>query len=143
MSVSPCGSPILFIKKKDGTMQMCIDYYQINNMIIKNPYTLPRIDDLFDQVGGAKIFSKIDLQFGYHQVQIHDEDIHKNSFCTRYGQYEFVVIPFRLTTHTNFMCMINSIFSKYLDKFVYVFIDDILVYSKIKEEHKEHLRIVL
>ena len=102
-------------------------------MTIKNQYPLPRIDDLFDQVGGTKIFSNIDLRSGYHQVQIHDEDIHKTSFHTRYGYYEFVVIPLGLTNATmNFMCMMNNIFNNYLDKFVLVFIDDILVYSKNK-----------
>ena len=109
-------------------------------MTIKNRYPLPRIDELFDKVGGAKIFSNIDLWSGYHHARIHDEDIHKNSFCTRYDHYKFVVIPFRLTNAlTKFMCMMNTIFSKYLDKFVLVFIDDILFYSRNKEEHKEHL----
>ena len=113
-------------------------------MTIKNHYPLPRIDNLFDQVGGAKIFSNIDLWFRYHQVQIHDGDIHKTPFHMRYEHYEFVVIPFGLTNaSTNFMCMMNNIFSKYLDKFVLVFIDNILVYSKSKEENEEHLRIVL
>ena len=113
-------------------------------MTIKNRYPLPKIDDLFDHVGGAKIFSNIDLRFGYHQVQIWDKDIPNTTFRMRYGHYEFVVMPFRLTNApTNFMCMMNNIFSKYLDKFVLVFIDDILVYSKNKEEHEEHLHIVL
>ena len=99
---------------------------------------------MFDQVGGSKIFSKIDLRSGYHQVWIHDEDIHKTTFRTRYGHYEFVLMPFGLTNAPmKFMCMMNSIFSKYLDKFVLVFLDDILVYSKSKEEHEEHLLIVL
>ena len=113
-------------------------------MNIKNRYPLPRIDDLFDQVGGANIFSKIDLQSGYRQVWIHNKDIHKNSFRTWYGHYEFVVMPFGLTNApTNFMCMMNNILSNYLDKLVLVFIDGILVYTKSKEEHEEHLRIVL
>ena len=125
-------------------MQMCIDYFQLDKITIKKWYPLPRIDDLFDQVGGAKIFSKIDLWFGYHQVPIPDEDIHKTAFRTRYEHYEFVVMPFGLTNApTNFMCMMNSIFSEYLDKFVLAFIDNILVYSKSKEEHEENLWIVL
>ena len=125
-------------------MWMCIDYHQLKKNTIKNQYPLPRIDNLFDKVGGAKIFSKIDLQSGYHLVWIRDEDIPNTAFCMRYGHYEFVVIPFRLTNApTNFMCMMNNIFSKYLHKFVLVFIDEILVYSQNKEEYKEHLHIVL
>jgi hypothetical protein len=143
-SVLPWGAPILFVKNKDGTLRLCIDYRQLNKMTIKNKYPLPRINDLFDQVGGAKIFSKLDLQSGYHQIRIKDEDINKTTFRTRYGHYEFVVIPFGLTNApATFMCLMNSIFSQYLDKFVVVFIDDILVYSKTEEEHDEHLRIVL
>ena len=125
-------------------MQMCIDYHQLNKMTIKNRYPLPRIDDLFNQLGGDKIFSNINLQSGYNQVWIRDEDIHKISFLIRYENYEFVVISFVLTNApTKFMCIMNSIFYKYLDKFILVFIDDILVYSKSKEEHQEHLCIVL
>ena len=113
-------------------------------MTIKNKYPLPRINDLFDQVGGAKIFSKLDLQSGYHQVRMKDEEIKKTTFWTRYGHYEFVVIPFGLTNApATFMCLMNSIFSQYFDKFMVVFIDDILVYSRTEEEHNEHLRIVL
>jgi hypothetical protein len=113
-------------------------------MTIKNKYPLPRINDLLNQVGGAKIFSKLDLRSGYHQVRIKDEDINKTAFRTRYGHYKFVVIPFRLTNAPSmFMCLMNSIFSQYLDKSVVVFIDDIMVYSKMEEEHDEHLRIVL
>jgi hypothetical protein len=113
-------------------------------MIVKNKYPLPRINDLFDQVGGENIFSKLDLRSSYHSVRIKDEYISKTTFRMRYGHYEFVVIPFGLTNApTTFMCLMNNIFSQYLDKFVLVFIDDILVYSKTKEEHKEHLRIVL
>lgn len=113
-------------------------------MTIKNRYPLPRIDDLFDQVRGATVFSKIDLRSGYHQVRIKEEDIFKTAFRTRYGHYEFVVMPFGLTNAlASFMCLMNSILSKYLDKFVIVFIDDILRYSKNEQEHKEHLRIIL
>jgi hypothetical protein len=113
-------------------------------MTIKNKYPLPRIDDLFDQVGEAKIFSKIDLRSGYHQVRIKDEDIHKTDFRTRYRHYEFVVVPFGLTNApATFMCLMNNVLRKYLDKFVIVFIDDILIYSKTREEHEEHLRLVL
>jgi hypothetical protein len=143
-SMSPWGEPILFVKKKDGTLQLCIDYRQLNKVTIKNKYPLPRINDLFDQLGGAAIFSKIDLRFGYHHVQIKGEDIHKMAFRTRYGHYEFLVVPFGLTNApATFMCLMNNVLSKFLDKFVLVFIDNILIYSKNREEHEEHLRLVL
>jgi len=126
------------------TLRLCIEYRQLIKMKIKNKYPLPRINDLFDQVGGARILSKLDLRSGYHQVRINDEDINKTTFRTRYRHYEFVVILFGLTNApSTFMCLMNSIFSQYLDKFVLVFINDILVYLKTKEEHEEHLKIVL
>jgi hypothetical protein len=135
--VSPWGAPILFVRNKYGTLRLCIDYRQLNKMTIKNRYPLPRIDDLFDQVRGATIFSKIDLCFGYHQVRIKDEDIYKTTFRTRYKHYEFVVIPFGMTNApTSFMCLMNNILSKCLDKFVIVFIEDILIYSKDEKEHE-------
>jgi len=136
-SVSPWGAPVLFVKKKDGTFKMCIDYRKLNKLTIKNRYPLPRIDDLFDQVRGASIFSKINLRTGYYQLRIKEEDISKTTFRTRYGHYEFVVLPFGLTNApATFMCLMNSVLNKYLDKFVLVFIDDILVYSNSEEEHK-------
>ena len=142
--MSPWGPPVIFVKKKDGTMRLCIDYRQLNKMTIKNRYPLPRIDDIFDQLHGATMFSKIDLRSGYHQVRIKDEDIFKTTFRTRYGHYEFVVMPFGLTNAPAvFVCLMNNVMHKYLDKFVVVFIDDILIYSKTEEEHKEHLNIVL
>jgi hypothetical protein len=110
--VSPWGAPVLFVKKKDGTLRLCIDNRQLNKMTIKNKYPLPKINDLFDQVGGEKIFSKLDLRSGYHQVRIKDEDVNKKTFRPCYGHYEFFVIPFRITnTPTTFMCLMNIISS--------------------------------
>lgn len=127
--VSPWGAPVLFARKKDGPLRLCIDYHQLNKLTIKNKYPLPRIDNLFDQVKGAKMFSKIDLRLGYHQIQIKDEDIGKTAFSTRYGHYEFLVLSFGLTNAPmTFMSLMNEIFHPYLDKFVLIFIGDILIY---------------
>jgi hypothetical protein len=143
-SSSPWGCPAIFVKKKDGSLRLCVDYRPLNAVTIKNKYPLPRIDVLFDQLAGAKVFSKIDLRSGYHQIKIRPCDIPKTAFSTRYGLYEYLVMSFGLTNApAYFMYLMNSVFMKELDKFVVVFIYDILIYSKNEEEHAEHLRIVL
>jgi len=142
--VSPSGAPVLLVKKKDGSMRLCVDYRQLNKVTIKNRYPLPRIDDLMDQLVGAEVFSKIDLRSGYHQIRVKVEDISKPAFRTSYGHYEYSVMPFGVTNAPSvFMEYMNRIFHPYLDQFVVVYIDDILVNSKLDEEHVEHLRIVL
>ncbi|GKE65491.1 putative reverse transcriptase domain-containing protein, partial [Tanacetum coccineum] len=138
------GEHLLFIKKKDGSIRMCIDYHEMNKLTVKNCYPLPRIDDLFDQLQGAHYFSKIDLRSGYHQLRVHEDDIPKTEFRTRYGHFEFTLMPFRLTNAPAiYMDLMNRVCKPYLDKFVIVFIDDILIYSKTKEDHKVHLRLML
>ncbi|GJU81802.1 putative reverse transcriptase domain-containing protein [Tanacetum coccineum] len=142
-SHSPWGAPVLFVKKKDGSMRMCIDYRELNKLTIKNRYPLPRIDDLFDQLQGACCFSKIDLRSGYHQLRVREEDIPKTAFRTRYGHFEFTVMPFGLTNAPAiFMDLMNRVFKPYLDKFVIVFLTN-LIYSKSEEEHEVHLKTIL
>ncbi|GKD83349.1 putative reverse transcriptase domain-containing protein, partial [Tanacetum coccineum] len=144
LSTSPWGAPVLFVKNKYIYFRMCIDYWELNKLTVKNRYLLPRIDDLFNQLQGSSVYSKIDLRSGYHQLRVRDEDIHKTSFRTQYEHYEFQVMPFGLTNAPAvFMDLINHVCKPYLDKFGIVFIDDILIYSRNKEEHAYHLRIIL
>jgi hypothetical protein len=143
-STSPWATPILFVEKKDGTRRMCVDYRALKKVTIKNKYPLPRIEDLFDQLRGDSVFSNIDLRSGYHQLRIRPSDIPKTAFITKYGLYEFTVMSFGLTNAPAFfMNLMNSVFMDYLDKFVVVFIDDILIYSQSEEEHVDHLKMVL
>jgi hypothetical protein len=143
-SVSPFGAPVLFVHKKEGSLRLCVDYRALNKITIKNRYPLPRIDELMDRLVGAKYFTKIDLYSGYHQIRIKEEDIPKTAFRTRYGHFEFLVLPFGLTNApATFMTLMNDIFRDYLDKFVIVYLDDILIYSKTKEEHLQHVAVIL
>jgi hypothetical protein len=135
---------VIFVSKKDGTQRLCVDYRALNEVTVKNKYLLPRIDDLFDKLHGVCVFSKIDLRLGYHQLKIRECDIWKTAFILRYGLYEYTVISFGLTNApAYFMYLMNKVFMEYLDKFVVVFIDDILVYSRSEEEHEDHLCLVL
>nr|GEV34366.1 putative reverse transcriptase domain-containing protein [Tanacetum cinerariifolium] len=143
-SSSPWGAPVLFVKKKDGSFRMCIDYRELNKLTVKNRYPLPKIDDLFDQLQRSSVYSKIDMPSSYHQLRVHEEDISKTAFRTRYRHYEFQVMPFGLTNAPAvFMDLMNRVCKPYLDKFMIVFIDDILIYSRNKEEHEEHLKQIL
>jgi hypothetical protein len=140
-SSSSWGAPVIFVPEKDGTQRLCMDYHALNEVTIKNMYPLSRIDDLFDQLHGVCVLSKIDLRSGYHQLKIRECDIPKTAFISRYGLYEYTVMSFGLTNApAYFMYLMNKVFMEYLDKFVVVFIDDILVYSRSEEEH---LRLAL
>ncbi|GJX74454.1 putative reverse transcriptase domain-containing protein [Tanacetum coccineum] len=143
-SSSPWGAPIFFVKKKDGSFWMCIDYHELNKLTVKNRYPLSRIDDLFDQLQESRVYSTIDLRSGYHQLRVHEEDIPKTAFRTRYGHYEFQVMSFGLTNAPAvFMDLMNRVCKPYMDRFVIVFIDDILIYSKSRKEHEGYLRLIL
>ena len=143
-SQSPWGAPVLVVKKKDGGLRMRIDYRGLNNLTIKNKYPLPLIDELFDQLRDAVVYSKLDLRQGYYQLRIRKEDIPKIVFNARYGHFEFAVMPFGLTNApAAFMDLMHRVFKPYLDQFMVVFIDDIFVYSKTREDHEQHLRLVL
>ena len=143
-STSPWGAPVLFAKKKDKTLRLSIDFRQLNRVTVKNRYPLPRIDDLLDQLRGVQVYSKKDLRTGYHQLRVRETDIPKTTFKTRYGHFEFTVMPHGLTNApTAFMDLMHRVFQPYLDQFVVVFVDDILIYSQSEWEHEYHLRIVL
>ena len=145
-NISPWGSPILFVKKKDGSLRLRTYYRKLNKVTIRNKYPFPRIYELFDHLQGSRVYSKIDLRSGYHQLRVEEGDVPKTAFRTRYGHYEYLVMLFGLTqtiTLATFMDLMNQVFQPYLDRFIIVFIDDILVYSSSLEEHSEHLRIVL
>jgi hypothetical protein len=142
-SKSPYEAPVLFVHKKDGTLRMCVDYRALNKATVKNWYPLPRIDDLFDRLSGAKVFNRIDLRSRYYQIRIAEGDEEKTACRTRYGSYEFMVMPFGLTNAPATFCtLMNDIFREWFDDFVVVYIDDILIYSSSLEEHAEHLRKV-
>ena len=135
---------MLLVKKKDGSSRLCVDYRQLNKLTMKNKYPLPRIDDLMDQLHGVALFSKIDLRLGYHKIRVKSDDVQKTAFRSRYGHYEYVVMPFGVTNAPAlFMDYMNRIFRPFLDNFVVVFIDDILIYSRTREGHARHLRTVL
>ena len=143
-NTSPWGTPILFAENKDKTLRLCIDYQQLNRVTIKNQYPLPMIDDLFDLLRGARVYSKIDLCTGYHQLRVRQAYIPKTTFRTRYGHFKFTVMPFGLTNApTAFIDLMHRVFQPYLDQFVKVFVDNILIYYQSEEEHENHLRIVL
>ncbi|GKB77301.1 putative reverse transcriptase domain-containing protein [Tanacetum coccineum] len=143
-SSSLWGAPVLFVKKKDGSFWMCINYRELNKLTVKNRYPLPRIDDLFDQLQGSSVYSKIDMRSGYHQLRVHEEDIPKTAFRTPYSHYEFQVMPFGLTNAPAvFIDLMNRVCKPYLDMFVIVFIDGILIYSKSKQEHEDRLKLIL
>jgi hypothetical protein len=134
----------LFVKKKDQSLRLCVDYRPLNAVTIKNKYSLPRINNLFYQLVGAKVFSMVDLRSGYHQIKIHPKDVPMSTSSTRYGLYEYLVMSFGLTNAlAHFMYLMDSVFMSELNKFAMVFINDILIYSKSEEEHEQHLRVVL
>jgi hypothetical protein len=143
-SSSPWGCPALFVKKKDQSLRLCVDNWPLNAVMVKNKYPLSHINILFDQLAGVRVFSKVDLRSGYHQIKIHLKDVPKTAFSTRYGLYEYLVMSFRLTNApAHFMYLMNSVFMPELDKFVIVFIDDILIYSKGEEAHAQCLQVIL
>ena len=143
-SSSSFGAPVLLVKKKDGSMRMCIDYRRLNDITVKNNFPIPCIDDLYDRLGKAKYFTKLDLYSGYHQIAIRPGDEHKTAFTSRYGTYEFLVMPFGLTNApATFQTAMTSLFAEWLDVFVIVYLDDILIYSPTKDDHINHVTQVM
>jgi hypothetical protein len=143
-SSSPWGAPILFLNKKDGVFRLCVDYRALNKVTIKNSYPLPLIDDICDRLTSAKFFTKIDLRSGYHQIRLDKDAIPMTAFRTRYGLFEFTVLPFGLSnTPSTFMALMNDVFRTHLDNFVIIYPDDILIYSATLEDHLLHLRQIL
>ena len=142
-STSPWGALVMFAQKNDKTLRLCIDYRKLNRVTIKNRYPLPRIDDLFYQLRGARVYSKINLCTGYHQLRVGKADVPKTSFRTRYVHFKFTLMPFGLTNAPKtFMDLMHRVFQPYLDQFVVVFIHNIFIYSKYEEEHEDHLRVI-
>ena len=143
-SASPYGAPILFVPKKDGRWRMCIDYWALNKQTMRDQFPLPHIDSLLERLGQATVFTKLDLAFGYHQIAMEDTSIQKLAFCTNRGHFEFFVMPFGLTNApATFQRLMNKVFAGNLDKFIAVYLDDILIFSRNLDEHWEHLRWVL
>ena len=143
-SESPYGAPVLFVPKKDGSLRFCVDYRWLNKKTIRNQYPLPLPEEMFDRLGGSKVFSKIDLKSGYWQIPVREGDVQKTAFKTRWGLYEYMVMPFGVTNApAQFMNMMNDLLGEYLDRFVLVFLDDILIYSATLDQHTEHVRQVL